>query len=171
MHPGCTRLARCRGKEFRSRAAPDRAGDRTTRDPLLQGVQKPGACDRRGARNCWVDARLRQVKRLLPGDDLCGFSGGGKLDRDSAKGLSMQDSLNSACLREKRPRRKLDPKKYAIVRTRVLERDGWRCKECGSMESLQVHHMKPRSRLGGDVMQNLITLCVGCHGKCHGGRR
>jgi 5-methylcytosine-specific restriction endonuclease McrA len=39
------------------------------------------------------------------------------------------------------------------------------------MESLEVHHMKPRSRLGGDVMHNLITLCVGCHGKCHGGHR
>ncbi len=36
------------------------------------------------------------------------------------------------------------------------------------MEGLEVHHKKPRSRLGGDVMDNLITLCVGCHVKCHG---
>ena len=39
------------------------------------------------------------------------------------------------------------------------------------MESLEVHHRKRRSQLGGDVMDNLITLCVGCHGKYHGGRR
>jgi len=31
------------GIQARGRAAPDRAGDRTTRDPLLQGVQKPAA--------------------------------------------------------------------------------------------------------------------------------
>jgi HNH endonuclease len=28
------------------------------------------------------------------------------------------------------------------------------------MANLQVHHMKPRSRLGGDVQENLITLCA-----------
>ena len=83
----------------------------------------------------------------------------------------MQSSMNSKCLRQKRPRLKLDPKKYAIVRTRVLERDGWRCQECGSTQNLQVHHMRRRSQLGGDVMHNLITLCRGCHSKCHEGRR
>jgi 5-methylcytosine-specific restriction endonuclease McrA len=35
------------------------------------------------------------------------------------------------------------------------------------MEGLEVHHMKPRSQLGGDVMHNLITLCVICHRKLH----
>ena len=83
----------------------------------------------------------------------------------------MPSSLNSARVRQKRPRLKLDPTKYAIVRARVLERDGWRCQECGSMESLEVHHMKPRSLLGDDVMHNLITLCVSCHGKRHRGGR
>ena len=83
----------------------------------------------------------------------------------------MQTLLNSTRLLQKRPRLKLDPKEYEIVRTRVLQRDGWRCQECGSMESLEVHHMKLRNRLGNDVMHNLITLCVGCHGKCHGRRR
>jgi 5-methylcytosine-specific restriction endonuclease McrA len=70
-------------------------------------------------------------------------------------------------LRQRQPRLKLNQKEYAIVRKRVLERDGWRCQECGSMKSLQVHHMKRRSQLGGDVMPNLITLCVNCHDKCH----
>lgn len=83
----------------------------------------------------------------------------------------MQSSLNSTRLRQKRPRLKLDSKEYAIVRTRVLERDDWRCQECGSMEGLAVHHIKRRSQLGDDVMHNLITLCASCHAKCHGGRR
>ncbi len=71
-------------------------------------------------------------------------------------------------VRQKQPRLKLDPEEYATVRRRVLERDSWRCQECGSMENLQVHHMKRRSQLGGDVMHNLITLCATCHAKCHG---
>ncbi len=71
-------------------------------------------------------------------------------------------------LRQKQPRLKLDPEEYTTVRRRVLERDGWRCQECGSMENLQVHHIKPRSRLGDDVLHNLITLCVDCHRKSHG---
>jgi 5-methylcytosine-specific restriction endonuclease McrA len=41
------------------------------------------------------------------------------------------------------------------------------------LESLleEVHHMKRKSQLGGDVMQNLLILCAGCHAKCHGGVR
>jgi 5-methylcytosine-specific restriction endonuclease McrA len=85
--------------------------------------------------------------------------------------MILQSSINSVRLRQKQPRLKLNPEEYRIVRNRVLERDGWRCQECGSMKGLEVHHMKPRSRLGGDVMHNLITLCVSCHGKSHVRRR
>jgi 5-methylcytosine-specific restriction endonuclease McrA len=74
-------------------------------------------------------------------------------------------------LRQKLPRLKLKPEEYAAVRNQVLERDGWRCQDCGAMRDLQVHHMKSRSQLGGDVTQNLITLCASCHGKRHGRRR
>jgi len=71
-------------------------------------------------------------------------------------------------LRQKQPRIKLDAKEYVSVRTLVLERDGWHCQECGSTNNLQVHHLRPRSQLGSDIAQNLITLCVSCHRKWHG---
>jgi len=71
-------------------------------------------------------------------------------------------------LRQKQPRLRLNPEEYGVLRNQVLKRDGWRCQECGAMKDLQVHHIRPRSRLGGDVMQNLITLCGRCHGKRHG---
>lgn|SRR6266849_659609 len=77
-------------------------------------------------------------------------------------------AVNSKPLPQKRPRLKLNPKDYKVVRNWVLERDGWRCQECGSMKGLQVHHMKRRGQLGGDEVGNLITLCNGCHGRCHG---
>ena len=54
-------------------------------------------------------------------------------------------------VQQKQPRMKLDATKYALVRNQVLERDGWRCQECGSAKLLQVHHLKPRSQLGSDV--------------------
>ena len=53
------------------------------------------------------------------------------------------------------------------LRRQVLGRDGWRCQDCGISQDLQVHHIRSRSRLGGDVEENLITLCAVCHGTRH----
>ena len=70
--------------------------------------------------------------------------------------------------RQKRPRIRLKASEYVSLHKQVLERDGWRCQECGSLKNLQVHHLQPRSQLGGDTMTNLITLCAICHAKKHG---
>jgi len=72
-------------------------------------------------------------------------------------------------LRQRQPRLRLDREEYEALRRRVLERDGWRCQSCGSQSDLQVHHLKPRSQLGHDALENLITLCVGCHRRQHEG--
>jgi hypothetical protein len=34
-----------------------------------------------------------------------------------------------------------------------VERDSWRCQECGSFKNLQVHHLRPRGRLGTEDKQ------------------
>ena len=49
----------------------------------------------------------------------------------------------------------------------VLKRDGWRCQQCGSSKDLQIHHIQPRSRMGSDIEENLITLCSRCHRRAH----
>ena len=67
----------------------------------------------------------------------------------------------------KTPRLRLDPKDYRELHRQVLERDGWRCQLCGSMQNLQVHHVKFRSHSGSDAEQNLITLCATCHVHVH----
>ena len=69
--------------------------------------------------------------------------------------------------RQKQPRLRLSFGEYDALRTRVLERDGWRCQDCGSLKTLQVHHLKKRSDLGDDASDNLITLCVNCHRRRH----
>jgi 5-methylcytosine-specific restriction endonuclease McrA len=70
-------------------------------------------------------------------------------------------------LRQKRPRLKLSAEEYSLLRNRVLERDGWRCQNCGSAKDLQVHHLAKRSKLGDDALDNLITLCATCHQRQH----
>ncbi len=69
-------------------------------------------------------------------------------------------------VRCKSPRHRLDANSYRELQRQVLERDGWRCQVCGSM-CPQVHHLKFRSQSGGDVEQNLLTLCTECHARMH----
>jgi 5-methylcytosine-specific restriction endonuclease McrA len=45
----------------------------------------------------------------------------------------------------KKPRTKLAPDAYEKLRQRVLERDDWRCQNCGSMKNLEVHHEAAQS--------------------------
>jgi len=57
---------------------------------------------------------------------------------------------------------------YRRLMKRVLERDGWRCQKCGTLENLQVHHKIRRSQQGDDCLDNLVTLCAYCHMAEHG---
>jgi 5-methylcytosine-specific restriction endonuclease McrA len=70
-------------------------------------------------------------------------------------------------LRQKRPRVRLKRAAYSEFHRQVLMRDGWRCQQCGSSIHLQVHHLQPRSKLGNDTSENLITLCADCHWAAH----
>ncbi len=40
---------------------------------------------------------------------------------------------------------KLGKQVYRRLMSDVLERDGWRCQKCGSLENLQVHHKTEQS--------------------------
>jgi 5-methylcytosine-specific restriction endonuclease McrA len=67
----------------------------------------------------------------------------------------------------KSPRLRLATDSYRELHRQILKRDDWRCQACGSIQNLQVHHLKLRSHSGGDVEQNLITLCAECHAQAH----
>ena len=71
----------------------------------------------------------------------------------------------------KRPRLRLDPELYRLLRQAVLQRDRWRCQSCGSIAGLEVHHMVSRGKLGDDAEENLISLCCDCHRDLHRGWR
>jgi 5-methylcytosine-specific restriction endonuclease McrA len=67
----------------------------------------------------------------------------------------------------KKPRERLRNREYEELRRNVIDRDGWRCQNCGARENLVVHHMRFRSHSGDDSEENLITLCNRCHGFAH----
>jgi len=69
-------------------------------------------------------------------------------------------------IRPKPTRLRLDPDLYDQLRNQVLRRDGWRCRACGTMSNLEVHHTEFRSHSGTDSDENLITLCNNCHSCC-----
>jgi len=68
---------------------------------------------------------------------------------------------------QKRIPLRLDQQLYDQLRLQVLQRDGWRCQNCGTMSNLEVHHQHFRSRSGEDAEHNLITLCAACHANAH----
>jgi 5-methylcytosine-specific restriction endonuclease McrA len=70
-------------------------------------------------------------------------------------------------IRPKNPRVQLDHDAYERLRLEILERDHWRCQNCGSLLRLQVHHQELRSHCGSDTDENLITLCDVCHRRAH----
>jgi hypothetical protein len=52
-------------------------------------------------------------------------------------------------LRQRRLRLRLGPGKYAEVQKQVLDRDGWRCQDCGAMKELQFITSGPEADLAG----------------------
>lgn len=52
----------------------------------------------------------------------------------------------------------------------VFERDGFRCRNCGSGKSLHAHHIKPYATHPRDrfKISNGKTLCAKCHSAVHG---
>jgi 5-methylcytosine-specific restriction endonuclease McrA len=71
-------------------------------------------------------------------------------------------------IQAKQKRVRLAADSYRQLCREILQRDGWRCQNCGIQENLQVHHKEFRSHLGEDCEENLITLCLSCHGRVHG---
>jgi hypothetical protein len=69
---------------------------------------------------------------------------------------------------KKAKRIKLGKQVYRRLLERVLERDGWRCRKCASLENLQLHHKTKTSYQGGASLENLLTLSPYSHMEKHG---
>jgi len=60
-------------------------------------------------------------------------------------------------------------KNWSSQRKQALKRDNFVCQNCGSQNSLVVHHLHPYHLFSNykeaNQLENLITLCKSCHGK------
>lgn len=54
---------------------------------------------------------------------------------------------------------------WDAIKAKVLLRDGYRCRDCGTNSGLTVDHIIPIAQGGRSVPSNLRTLCYICHGK------
>jgi len=97
---------------------------------------------------------IRRLLGLLPRQQKC----------ELAEALR-ENRMNE--FRPGRPRIRLAKGDYRRLCRRVLDRDRWRCQICGTASQLQVHHVQFRSSLGGDSIENLLTVCSPCHGELH----
>lgn len=81
-----------------------------------------------------------------------------------------QRHAGSVEFREK-ARRRSDKNRFNGRRDAVLERDGHKCRSCGSAENLVVHHEKRRTlgirTDGHSQLDDLTTLCRSCHINLH----
>ena len=48
---------------------------------------------------------------------------------------------------------------------KIIERDEDKCRKCGQIGNLTVHHIVPYKISKDDSAKNLITLCKRCHAK------
>ena len=63
----------------------------------------------------------------------------------------------------KRRRKSPSSRPWQALRRRVFERDGYRCQQCGKAGRLEAHHVVELAAGGVDSMENVLTLCRGCH--------
>ena len=59
------------------------------------------------------------------------------------------------------------PPDWENIRQLVLRRDKHRCRQCGSSQNLDVHHLVALKDGGSNDLPNLVTLCRECHSKIH----
>ncbi len=62
---------------------------------------------------------------------------------------------------------RLVPEDYKKLCRKILDRDGWKCRNCGLRNNLHCHHVVYRSELGPDETWNLVAICQECHDLVH----
>ena len=56
---------------------------------------------------------------------------------------------------------------WLIIRTRLFEIRGKKCEQCGSIKSIQVHHLNYQRFGGQEKFEDLLILCGLCHAAAH----
>lgn len=86
-------------------------------------------------------------------------------DRCASRVVDSYNQWHGGCsynsVKQKYPRKSIS----AVVKLKIFQRDGFRCKHCGTSEALTIDHIHPISKGGGNEDENLQTLCVSCNSR------
>lgn len=65
--------------------------------------------------------------------------------------------------------KKLSSREWRNLRSEIYKRDNWTCQDCGKKchKDIQCHHVVPYRESKDDSRENLVTLCLPCHGRRH----
>lgn len=80
----------------------------------------------------------------------------------SAKKRIQEIGINAGLIKYQQDKRN-SPNSWTMNKRFCLERDGGRCRHCGTNKKIQVHHMNPYKKSKNNHVDNLITLCSSCH--------
>jgi 5-methylcytosine-specific restriction endonuclease McrA len=90
-----------------------------------------------------------------------------------ARALALVREANARSPHKRRYRKTaVDNYHFGGNRAATLERDGGKCRKCGTSDTLHVHHidgwgMGFARELRNNSLDNLITLCKVCHARAH----
>lgn len=81
-----------------------------------------------------------------------------------SKEIKMKDNWHKRVYRRRIPNF-ISKDDWHKLRMSCLVRDNFTCQRCEktSRQGMQAHHIIPRDQDGPDILENLITLCNGCH--------
>lgn len=82
-----------------------------------------------------------------------------KHERHSGEYITWADPRKEARRASRDKRKGLSADK----RRKIYERDHYRCRYCGGFDRLEIDHVYPVSRGGGNEQENLVTACHECN--------
>ena len=117
-------------------------------------------------KNIIIMFRMERYPSVFVGESIEKLEASGLMKRDANRLIVMPPWL------KKRDR---NTPEYKAWRFMVMQRDGFKCSNCGSINKLVAHHIVHWSDTEADDpirfdLANGITLCHECHLKAHGGR-
>jgi hypothetical protein len=152
-HIDLTRISKCRGSGLTSLPP---GGDARSKMQWSKGTWISSRDDLRRFSGRHQLGRVRRHRHTSSGTQP-NLSITSELSATGVLAANPEGVMKSAV--PKHPGLRLDQDSYPRLCRQVLRRDGWRCQRCGASQDLQVHHIQPRSSLGGDVEENLSVLC------------
>lgn len=86
---------------------------------------------------------------------------------NNATPTSTRKKISTTLLQGRKPAPSYYGASWRFSRTSCLQRDSYTCQACGGTTELQVHHWTPYRFCFDNSLDNLVTLCRGCHQDLH----